>query len=62
MQDTLFNKVANSGLITIDLEKYYPSETFISFDLKQFLFMELILKKKQHLQERLFKLLAYLKM
>ncbi len=45
-QDVIINKVANSGLLTIDLENYYPAETFIEFDLKPYLFMELILKEK----------------
>lgn len=40
------NKVAESGLITIDLEKYYPEQQPLSFDLKDFLFMEMLLKEK----------------
>lgn len=40
------NKVAESGLITIDLEKYYPAMEPMSFDLKNFLFMEMLLKEK----------------
>lgn len=40
------NKVAESGLITIDLEKYYPTMEPMSFDLKNFLFMEMLLKEK----------------
>jgi hypothetical protein len=40
------NKVAESGLITIDLEKYYPDQEPSSFDLKDFLFMEMLLKEK----------------
>jgi len=40
------NKVAESGLITIDLEKYYPDQQPFSFDLKDFLFMEMLLKEK----------------
>lgn len=46
MKDTIVNKVANSGLITIDLEKYLPSAEIVRFDLKDHLFMELILKEK----------------
>ena len=41
------NKVAESGLITVDLEQYFPTEEIISFDLKNFLFMELLLKEKE---------------
>jgi hypothetical protein len=44
--DTLVNKVANSGLITLDLEAYLPKEELITFDLKDHLFMGLILKEK----------------
>jgi len=46
MSDTIINKVANSGLITIDLEKYLPSGDVVTFDLKDHLFMGLILKEK----------------
>jgi len=44
--DDLKNKVAASGLITLDLEKFYPASTIESFDLKDFLFMEMLLKEK----------------
>ncbi|NOT36749.1 MAG: DUF2480 family protein [Saprospiraceae bacterium] len=43
--DILVNKVANSGLVTIDLEQYYPKQDLIEFDIKPFLFRELILKE-----------------
>ena len=46
MSEPLINKVADSGLITIDLEKYYPKGETKVFDLKNYLFMELILKEK----------------
>ena len=47
MSDEIVNKVAESGLITIDLEKYLPQkEETAVFDLKDFLFMGLILKEK----------------
>src|SRR5688500_17168559 len=46
MNDPIINKVAESGLITIDPEKYYPREETALFDLKDFLFMGLILKEK----------------
>jgi len=45
-ENILVNRVANSGLITINLEDYYPQETFLTFDVKDFLFKELILKEK----------------
>ena len=44
--EALVNRVANSGLTTIDLETYYPTEDLVSFDLKDYLFMELVLKEK----------------
>jgi len=46
MSEAIVNKVANSGLITIDLENYLPSGEFVIFDLKEYLFMGLILKEK----------------
>ncbi len=46
MSDLLVNRVANSGLITLNLEEYYPKHTFAQIDLKDYLFMELILKEK----------------
>ena len=42
----LVNRVANSGLITIKLEDFFPTEELATFDLKDYLFMELILKEK----------------
>lgn len=46
MSETIINKVAESGLITINLEDYYPNGETMVFDLKDFLFMGLILKEK----------------
>ncbi len=46
MSDEIINKVANSGLITIDLEEFYPEGERILFDIKPVLFQELILKEK----------------
>lgn len=47
MSEPFVNKVAESGLITIDLEKYIPKSENMLFDLKEYLFMELILKEKE---------------
>jgi hypothetical protein len=44
--DTIVNKVAESGLITLDLEEFYPRDEIVSFDLKDHLFMGMILKEK----------------
>lgn len=46
MSETIINKVAESGLVTLDLESYYPKGETAVFDLKDFLFMGLILKEK----------------
>jgi len=46
MSEVLVNKVAESGLITLNLEQYLPQGSFVTFDLKDHLFMGLILKEK----------------
>lgn len=46
METALVNRVANSSLITIDLESFYPAGDIVPFDLKDYLFMGLILKEK----------------
>lgn len=46
MQAEIVNKVAESGLITLDLAEFYPKHEIVDFDLKDFLFMGLILKEK----------------
>ncbi|MCS7035180.1 MAG: DUF2480 family protein [Saprospiraceae bacterium] len=45
-QPALVNRVAQSGLITLDLETFYPEGEIAAFDLKDYLFMGLILKEK----------------
>jgi hypothetical protein len=45
--EIVLNKVAESGLITIDLAQYYPGEEIKTFDLKDFLFRGLIIKEKE---------------
>jgi hypothetical protein len=47
MMSEIVNKVSESGLITLDLETFYPREEIVSFDLKEHLFMGLILKEKE---------------
>ncbi len=44
--ETFINKVAESGIITINLEDFYPKEEVEIFDMKDYLFMGLILKEK----------------
>ena len=46
MSKAIINKVSESGLITLDLEQYYPKEETVLFDLKGYLYMGLILKEK----------------
>lgn len=46
MNEPIVNKVAESGLITIDLEKFLPEGEVVVFDMKDHLFMGLILKEK----------------
>jgi hypothetical protein len=46
-QETIVNKVAESGLVTIDLGDLIPEQPFVIFDLKPFLFRELVLREKE---------------
>ncbi len=46
MEATIKNKVAESGIVTIDLEEFYPKGDIAVFDIKDYLFMGLILKEK----------------
>lgn len=46
IQDNIINKVAQSGLISIDLAKFAPSQDIIEYDIKDNLFHGLILKEK----------------
>lgn len=46
MADEIINKVSQSGLITIDLESFYPPGKRILFDIKDHLFQGLILREK----------------
>ncbi|GAA4337900.1 DUF2480 family protein [Flaviaesturariibacter amylovorans] len=48
--DLLVNKVAQSGILSLDLEAYLPAAPVTTFDLKDHLFMGLILKEKDFRQ------------
>lgn len=51
METTFRNKVAESGILTLDLAPFMPAdESIASFDLKPFLFRELILREKDYRQ------------
>jgi hypothetical protein len=45
--EIIVNKVAESGIITLNLEQFLPSN-IVPFDLKDYLFMGLILKEKEY--------------
>lgn len=42
----IVNRVEKSGIVSLDLEEYYPQGERVVFDLKPFLFQELILKER----------------
>src|SRR6185369_15673502 len=44
--ELIINRVEASGLVTIDLEEFYPKETIKIFDLKEYLFRGLIIREK----------------
>ena len=44
--EEIINKVAQSGIVTIDLEEFYDDVPRVLFDIKPLLFQELILKEK----------------
>lgn len=46
MEPKIVNKVAESGLITLDLEQFLPEQPVTGFDLAPFLFMGQILREK----------------
>ena len=46
MSEPFINKVAESGLISLDLAQYIPNNDIVVFDIKPYLFRELILKEK----------------
>ncbi|HSK11627.1 MAG TPA: DUF2480 family protein [Phnomibacter sp.] len=47
MAEVFVNKVAESGIISLDLEALGGKYEWVAFDLKPFLFMELILREKE---------------
>lgn len=46
-ESTIINKVANSALITFDLENYYPQGERVIYDIKTNLYQGLILREKE---------------
>ncbi len=47
MQDEIVNRVAQSKLVTINLEDYYPKGERVALDIKDWLFEGLILREKE---------------
>ena len=47
MAELFNNKVAESGILSIDLASLLPGNEIIVFDIKPYLYMELILKEKE---------------
>lgn len=46
MKDEIINRVANSKLITLNLEDYYPEGKRVLFDIKDWLFEGFVLREK----------------
>lgn len=46
MAEEIINRIANSKLVTIDLEEFYPEGNRVLFDIKHWLFEGIILKEK----------------
>ena len=46
MPDEIINRVANSKLVTINLEDYYPQGERVLFDIKDWLFEGFVLREK----------------
>ncbi len=47
MSEEIVNRVANSKLVVIDLEDYYPTGKRILFDIKDWLFEGFVLREKE---------------
>ena len=46
IQENIVNKVAQSGLVTLDPAAFYPAGERVIYDIKDNLYMELILREK----------------
>ncbi|RKE98681.1 DUF2480 family protein [Ichthyenterobacterium magnum] len=47
MSDEIINRVANSKLVVVDLEDYYPIGKRVLFDIKDWLFEGFVLREKE---------------
>ena len=43
----IVNRVANSAIVTIDLEDYYPKGERVLFDIKDWLYEGIVLREKE---------------
>ncbi|MBC6368953.1 DUF2480 family protein [Algoriphagus sp. AK58] len=46
----IINRVASSPIISLNMEEFYPQDERVVFDLKNFLFQELVLREKDFRQ------------
>ncbi|MBU3820846.1 DUF2480 family protein [Flavobacteriaceae bacterium XHP0103] len=53
MEDEILNRVANSQLITVNLEDYYPKGNRVLFDIKDWLLEGLVLREKDFRKQAL---------
>ncbi len=51
MKGEIINRVANSKLVTVDLEDYYPKGERVLFDIKDWLLEGLVLREKDFRQQ-----------
>ena len=51
MDEEIKNRVANSKLVTIDLEEFYPKGKRVELDISQWLFEGIVLKEKEFRDE-----------
>ncbi|WOD44751.1 DUF2480 family protein [Hwangdonia lutea] len=51
MKEEIINRVANSKLITVNLEDYYPDGKRVLFDIKNWLFEGFVLREKEFRQK-----------
>jgi hypothetical protein len=47
LEDEIINRVANSKLLTLDLESFYPSGPRMMIDISQWLYEGIVLKEKE---------------
>lgn len=51
MKDEIINRVANSKLVTLDLEDFYPEGRRVLFDIKDWLYEGFVLREKDFREE-----------